>query len=399
MHIITTTAELQETCARLATFDFVTVDTEFHRETTFWPELCLIQMAGPDLAVIVDPLAKALDLKPFFKLMADPGVTKVFHAARQDIEIVFHLGGLIPMPVFDTQIAAMVCGFGDSVSYNQLVQKITGVQLDKSSRFTDWRQRPLSDRQLTYALADVTYLRDIHAVLSDRIKAENRSGWLSEEIAVLESPETYDLHPDDAWKRLRARLKKPRELAVLRAVAAWREREARNRNVPRGRILKDDSLFEVAQQQPVDPVALGKLRSIPKGWENAAAARGLLEAVGEAMAIAKEDLPKVPRQQSLPEGTSAAVEFLKVLLKLTSEKNGVAAKLIANTSDLEKIAVKGAEADVACLTGWRRSLFGEAALKLISGDVALRFMSGRIETVDIPPAASSPMEAGGQTTG
>ncbi len=381
--MIETTADLEAACQQLARSNYITIDTEFLRETTFWPELCLIQMASPDLAVIVDPMAKGIDLAPFFALMANPEVIKVFHAARQDIEIIFHLGNLIPHPIFDTQVAAMVCGFGDSVSYDQLVNRVTGTQIDKSSRFTDWSRRPLTDKQLDYALADVTHLRDIYKYLAAELEREGRSLWLTEEMAILEARDTYDLHPDDAWQRLKMRVKKPIELAVLKTVAAWREREARARNVPRGRILKDDAIYEIAQQQPKDAEALARLRTIPKGWERSGAGTAVIEAVNEALAIPKADLPKMPRQSHTPEGAAAAGEMLKVLLKLIAEKQGVAAKIIANSDDLDKIAAEGDKADVGALKGWRRELFGETALKLINGEVALRFVDKKIETVEL----------------
>lgn len=381
--MIETTTELEAACEQLARSNYITIDTEFLRETTFWPELCLIQMASPDLAVIVDPMAKGIDLSPFFALMANPEVIKVFHAARQDIEIIFHLGNLIPHPIFDTQVAAMVCGFGDSVSYDQLVNRVTGTQIDKSSRFTDWSRRPLTDKQLDYALADVTHLRDIYKYLAAELEREGRSLWLTEEMAILEARDTYDLHPDDAWQRLKMRVKKPIELAVLKTVAAWREREARARNVPRGRILKDDAIYEIAQQQPKDAEALARLRTVPKGWERSSAGTAVIEAVNEALAIPKTDLPKLPRQNHTPEGAAAAGEMLKVLLKLIAEKQGVAAKIIANSDDLDRIAAEGEKADVGALKGWRRELFGETALKLINGEVALRFVDKKIETVEL----------------
>ncbi|WP_454287484.1 ribonuclease D [Rhizobium arsenicireducens] len=380
--MIETTAALEEACLKLAQSDFITIDTEFLRETTFWPELCLIQMASPDLEVIVDPLAKGLDLAPFFALMADTSVIKVFHAARQDIEIVFHLGNLIPHPIFDTQVAAMVCGFGDSVSYDQLVQKVKNVHIDKTSRFTDWSRRPLSEKQLDYALADVTHLRDVYLKLKEELDREGRAGWLTEEMAILESRETYDLHPDDAWQRLKMRLRKPQELAVMQYVAAWREREARNRNVPRSRVLKDDAIYEIAQQQPKDTEALGRLRTIPKGWERSASGAAIIEQVNTALALPKTDMPHIHRHSHAPEGAQAAVELLKVLLRLTSEKHGVASKVIANSEDLEKIAAEGEKADVPAMHGWRRELFGDVALKLISGDVGLRFIDKRVEAVE-----------------
>ncbi|MBC7313183.1 MAG: ribonuclease D [Rhizobium sp.] len=380
--MIETTAALEEACLKLAQSDFITIDTEFLRETTFWPELCLIQMASPDLEVIVDPLAKGLDLSPFFTLMADTSVIKVFHAARQDIEIIFHLGNLIPHPIFDTQVAAMVCGFGDSVSYDQLVQKVKNVHIDKTSRFTDWSRRPLSEKQLDYALADVTHLRDVYLKLKEELDREGRAAWLTEEMAILESRETYDLHPDDAWQRLKMRLRKPQELAVMQYVAAWREREARNRNVPRSRVLKDDAIYEIAQQQPKDTEALARLRTIPKGWERSASGAAIVEQVNAALALPKSDMPHVQRHSHAPEGAQAAVELLKVLLRLTSEKHGVASKVIANTEDLEKIAAEGEKADVQAMHGWRRELFGDVALKLISGGVGLRFVDKRVEAVE-----------------
>jgi len=381
--MIETTAELAAACKELAKSDFITIDTEFLRETTFWPELCLIQMASPTTEVIVDPLAKGIDLTPFFELMANTAVLKVFHAARQDIEIIFNRGGLIPHPIFDTQVAAMVCGFGDSVSYDQLVSRTKGIQIDKSSRFTDWSRRPLSEKQLDYALADVTHLRDVYLYLKDELAREGRSSWLSEEMDILEARETYDLHPDDAWQRLKMRLRKPQELAILKYVAAWREREARARNVPRSRVLKDDAIYEIAQQQPKDTEALGRLRTIPKGWERSSSGAAVLEAVNEALALPKADMPHVPRHTQAPEGAAAAVELLKVLLKLISEKHGVAPKVIANSEDLDKIAAEGEKAEVAALHGWRRELFGEPALQLINGEIALRFAGRKVDTVTL----------------
>ena len=381
--MIETTAALEDACRALAQSDFITIDTEFLRETTFWPQLCLIQMASPTLEVLIDPLAKGLDLKPFFELMADPSVIKVFHAARQDIEIIHHLGNLVPHPIFDTQVAAMVCGFGDSVSYDQLVQRTTGAHIDKTSRFTDWSRRPLSDKQLEYALADVTHLRDVYLFLKAQLEREGRSTWLTDEMAILESPGTYDIHPDDAWLRLKSRLRKPQELAILKYAAAWREREARSRNVPRSRVLKDDALYEIAQQQPKDVEGLSRLRTIPKGWERSSSGAAVIEAVSAALALPKAEMPHAPKPTRSPEGTGAAVELLKVLLKLISDREGVAAKVIANTDDLEKIAAEGESAGVPALSGWRRELFGDTALKLISGAVALRFVDKKVEAVEL----------------
>ena len=383
MHVITTQSELETVIAAFEKSDFVTVDTEFIRETTFWPVLCLIQMAAPGMTALIDPLSPGIDLKPFFSLMANEAVTKVFHAARQDIEIILHLGDLIPHPIFDTQVASMVCGFGDSISYDQLVQKVTGARLDKSSRFTDWRYRPLSEKQLDYALADVTHLIEVYQYLSADLEREGRAHWLNEEMQVLTSRETYIPHPEDAWKRLKMRLRKPQELAVVQAVAAWREREARERDVPRGRVLKDDAIYEIAQQAPRDVEALGRLRTIPKGWERSSTAGSLLATVNTALSIPREDMPKLPKVSQQPEGTGAAVELLKVLLRIVAEKEGVAAKVLASSDDIDRIAAEGEKADVPALHGWRRAVFGEPALRLVRGEIAIKFEKRKIAIFEI----------------
>ena len=378
MQLINKQTELDAAIAAIRKSDFVTVDTEFIRETTFWPELCLIQMATPDTTALVDPLAPGIDLAPFFELMADERILKVFHAARQDIEIVFHLGDLIPHPVFDTQVAAMVCGFGESVSYEQLVQRISGGRIDKSSRFTDWRRRPLSDKQLEYALADVTHLIDVYYHLVAELERENRAHWLNEEMEVLTARSTYDQHPDEAWKRLKVRARKPIELAIVQQVAAWREHEARERNVPRGRVLKDEAIQEIAQQQPRDAAALARLRTTPKGWERSGAAGNLIAVIDAALSVPKSEMPQPPKQSQSPEGAGAAVELLKVLLKLVAESHGVAAKVLASTDDIERIAAEGEKANVPALGGWRREVFGEKALSLIDGRLAFRFQNRKV---------------------
>ncbi len=383
MNVILTTEQLKDAVVKLSANDFVAVDTEFIRETTFWPELCLVQMATPSYSCLVDPLSGDLDLAPFFELMANERVTKVFHAARQDLEIVHKLGGLIPSPLFDSQVAAMVCGFGDSISYDQLIVKMTGVQLDKSSRFTDWRQRPLTELQLAYALADVTYLSTIYPMLKDKLETAGRAEWVKEEMATLSSVDTYDLKPEDAWKRLKMRVRKPIELVILQHVAAWREREARERNVPRSRVIKDDTIYEIAQQQPKDQAALGRLRTVPNGWERSGAGQELLKVIIAAIETPKDQMPKLPRHVSAPEGTAAATEMLRVLLKLVTEEQGVAAKVVATSDDLDQIAAKGELADVAAMHGWRRELFGNTALKLIRGEVALKFEQKRIVAVAV----------------
>lgn len=383
MNLITTTSDLADACKRLAAHDYVTVDTEFLRETTFWPKLCVIQLAGPDDAFIVDALATGLDLAPFFELMRDQSVIKVFHAARQDIEIVYHLGGLIPTPLFDTQVAAMVCGFGDSVSYDQLVQRITGARIDKSSRFTDWARRPLTQKQLEYALADVTYLRDVYLFLKANLAEQNRISWVGDEMQVLLSEGTYRTEPEDAWQRLKMRVRKPIELAVLMEVAAWREREAQSRDIPRSRILKDDVIAEIISQHPNSVERLGQLRSVPKGFERSRAGEQIVEAVKAGLARDPKTLPRIERDKPLSNGASATVELLKVLLRMTSEQHGVAAKVIATVDDLEQIAADE-EPDVQALRGWRRELFGEKALALKSGRLALAMQRGRVIALDRP---------------
>jgi ribonuclease D len=380
MSMITTTAELAAACIRFAEFETVTVDTEFMRETTYWPKLCVIQLASPEEAVIVDAMAPELDLAPFFSLMKDESVIKVFHAARQDIEIIYHRGGLIPHPVFDTQVAAMVCGFGDSVSYDQLVGRLTGARLDKSSRFTDWSRRPLSERQIEYALADVTHLRDVYQALSGRLDEQQRSEWVREEMEVLTSPETYQLEPEDAWKRLKLRVRKPVELAILQELAAWREREAQARDVPRGRVIKDDAIYEIAQQQPVSIATLGQLRTVPRGFERSRAAEDIVAAVRKATALPKDQLPRLPKNRPLTNGNGAAVDLLKVLLKMISESHGVAAKVIATVDELEAIAADD-DANVPAMHGWRRELFGETALRLKHGDLALAVKSNHVVAI------------------
>lgn len=368
--IITRTDDLADVCRQLSDLPFVTVDTEFIRESTFWAQLCLIQIAGPEEAFIIDPLAEGIDLAPFYALMNNEQVLKVFHAARQDVEIFVKQAGAVPHPLFDTQVAAMVCGFGDQVSYDQLVQRITNVQIDKTSRFTDWAQRPLSARQIAYAAADVTHLRDVYAMLAAELEEKGRSHWVAEEMAVLTDLATYRSHPEDAWQRLKLRVKKPRQLAVLQSVASWREREAQERNVPRGRVLKDDAIYEIAMNPPSTPEDLARLRTIPRGFERSSTARGVLGAVNEALALPDADLPRIPRQRQAPENSSAAAELLKVLLKMVAEEHRVAARVIANGEDLDRIAAEE-EADVPAMRGWRRQLFGDQALALKRGDLVL----------------------------
>jgi ribonuclease D len=380
MEPITTTDALAEACSRLARHPFVTIDTEFLRESTFFPILCVAQMASSDEAVVIDALAEGIDLRPFYELMANEAVLKVFHAARQDIEIVWHRAGLIPHPVFDTQVAAMVLGYGDSISYDQLVQRITGDALDKSHRFTDWSRRPLTEAQMAYAVSDVTHLRDVYLKLSADLDRRGRTEWVLHEMDVLTSPSTYRLEPEKAWERLKTRVRKPKELAVLIEVAAWREREAQARDVPRGRVLKDEVIGDIAVHAPTTPEKLAHLRSIPRGFERSKWGVDILAAVARGLERDPKSLPRIERTAPTPNGT-ATVELLKVLLRMTSERHGVAAKVIATVDDLDRIAADDA-ADVPALKGWRRDLFGEKALALKHGKLALAVEKGRVVTVE-----------------
>jgi ribonuclease D len=380
MDLITTTEELAATCARMARHPFVTVDTEFLRETTFYPLLCVAQMASPDEAVVIDALAEGIDLTPWFTLMNDEKVMKVFHAARQDIEIVWNMGKKIPHPIFDTQVAAMVLGYGDSISYDQLVQRITGDALDKSHRFTDWTRRPLSDAQISYAISDVTHLRDVYLKLAADLAKRERTNWVAAEMAILTSPETYRADPERAWERLKGRVRKPKELAVLMEIAAWREREAQTRDVPRSRVMKDDALADIAVQAPTSLERLAHLRSLPKGFERSRWGEQIIDAVKRGLERDPKTLPRLERFRPAPNG-AATVELLKVLLRMTAENHGVAAKVIATVDELDRITADD-DADVPALKGWRRELFGEKALALKHGKLALAVNKGRVITVD-----------------
>jgi len=376
MNLITTTADLAAACVRLATHPFVTIDTEFLRDSTYYPKLCLLQMASPDEGLLVDPLAPELDLAPFFALMADQRVMKVFHAARQDLEIVWNLGRMLPTPLFDTQIAAMVCGYGDSVGYEQLANDLAKARIDKSSRFTDWSRRPLSEAQLVYALSDVTHLRDIYLALKSDLEQTGRTEWLVEEMAVLNHPGTYETKPEDAWMRLKGRVRKPREVALLIEIAAWRETEAQSKDVPRGRILKDDALMDIVQRAPREPEALSDLRSLPRGFERSRAGADVLAAVERALAVDHKTLPRLDRPERHG-GNGAVLDLMKVLLKAVSDSERVAPKIIATVDDLEAIANDDG-ADVPALKGWRRTLFGEKALALKTGQLSLRMRDGKV---------------------
>ena len=388
MLVITATQPLADACERLAQHDFVAVDTEFMREQTFWPKLCLVQLAAPGLELIVDPMAPGIDLAPFFALMANTRVMKVFHAARQDIEIVHYKAGIVPKPVFDTQVAAMVCGYGDSISYVNLVKKVSNLDLDKSSRFTDWARRPLSDKQLHYALGDVTHLRDVYVHLRDTLDKTGRASWLDQEMAGLIDPKTYEVDPESAWKRLKLKVRNRKGLAVLMELAAWRERQAQAQDVPRNRVLRDEALYDIANQQPTEAGQLAELRTLSDGFARSARAKDIVDAVKRGLARDPKSVPPINNGVALTPEANAMLELLRVLLKAAAGKNGVAPRLIADSEDLERIASEN-EPDVPALKGWRRQLFGDDALKLKRGELALAIRSGEVVVFPADAAASA----------
>lgn len=377
MTLIADTASLAAFCQQAHTETYVTVDTEFLRDKTYWPQLCLVQVGTSIGAAAIDPLAPGIDLAPLYALMADQAVLKVFHAARQDIEIFVNRANAVPKPLFDTQVAAMVCGFGDSVSYETLVNKLARKSLDKSSRFTDWSLRPLSTRQLDYALADVVHLRPIYEALAAKLEESGRAHWLQEEMNTLTDPATYSVDPADAWKRIKHRTNKPRFLAVLREVAAWREREVQARDMPRSRLLKDESLLDIAGQAPANRDELSRIRGLGKGLIEGRMGDALLAAIARAKAIPKDDLPPVPDRDDLPPGLGPTVDLLRVLLKARCDAEGIAPRLVAGGDDLERIAADD-DAQVPALHGWRREIFGEDALKLKRGELALTVRGGQV---------------------
>lgn len=383
MDVITATKDLAALCKRLAKADYVTVDTEFMRERTFWPQLCLAQVAGPDDAVAIDSMADGIDLAPLFELMANKDVLKVFHAARQDIEILYHLSGHGPEPMFDTQIAAMVCGFGDSVSYEALVTKLTKARIDKSLRFTDWARRPLTDRQLRYAIDDVRHLRMVYEKLAKRLDKSGRSAWVAEEMAALADPALYTMQPEEAWRRIKTRVADPRALAILREVTAWRESEAQNRDVPRNRIVRDEALLEIATHAPASAKELARTRGLAQSIAEGAMGRKILAAVARGVALPDADCPQAPQRRPTPRGIGPVADLLKVLLKMKSEKHDVAQRLIASTADIERIAAEN-EPDVPALHGWRREVFGNDALALKTGKLALMIRGRRLHAAPLP---------------
>lgn len=380
---ITDQDALDAACERLSQGSFICVDTEFHRETTYWPELCLIQASCEDYEVMIDPMAEDLDIGPFLQLIADPSRPKVFHAARQDLEIFNRLIGHPPAPVFDTQIAAMALGIGDSVSYDNLIQRILKRRIDKSSQFTDWKRRPLTEKQLVYALGDVTHLRDAYVQMIQRLKSQDRLDWVEAEMADLTDPQVYDTSPENAWKRLKLRKPNREYAAVFASVAAWREEKAQTLNKPRRRILKDDAIQEIADQKPQSDKAFDRLRAVPKGFIRSKYADGLVEAIHVAIEDPSAYAPKLPRRQQNPEMPAGAPEMLKVLLKAVSEEANVVPRLIANAADVEKLARGETGQEIAAMNGWRYELFGKKALALLSGKLALSFQDGQVRLFEL----------------
>jgi ribonuclease D len=373
MNLITDSEALARFCADQTSADFVAVDTEFLRDQTYWPKLCLVQVAGPTAAVAIDPLAPGIDLQPLYDLMQKPDLLKVFHAGRQDLEIFFHATGKVPAPISDTQVAAMVCGFGESASYESLVNKLAKAAVDKSSRFTDWSYRPLTERQLAYALDDVIHLRTVYARIREQLEKTGREHWLESDMAILSDPATYRLDPNDAWRRLKLRNPKPRTLAALKAIAAWREIEAQKRDLPRGRILRDEAVIELASHMPTTAAQLARTRGLPGGFADGKWGAAVLEAIATVMAQPQDALPKPEQAAETPGNLGSTVELLKVLLKYKAEKNGVAARLLATTDELERIAA-GHD-----LTGWRYELFGADAAALRDGKLTLGLERGRVK--------------------
>ncbi|KJS25813.1 MAG: ribonuclease D [Hyphomonadaceae bacterium BRH_c29] len=380
---ITEQSALEDFCGKLAESDFICVDTEFHRETTYWPELCLVQASAPGVEGLIDPLAEDLDIGPFLNLIAADNRVKVFHAARQDIEIFNRLIGHPPGPIFDTQVAAMALGYGDSISYDNLVQRVLRRQIDKSSQFTDWMRRPLSQKQLVYALGDVTHLRDAYLIMRDKLDSSGRLPWVQEEMSDLEDPAKYDTDPAKAWQRLKLRTQKKDYTAVIVAVAAWREQLAQELDKPRRRILKDDAIQEIASQKPRSENDYNQLRAVPNGFVRSKHGQGLIEAVVAALDNPSSLAPDLePRQQNaqIPAG---APELLKVLLKHVSDEHDVVPRLIANAADIDRIARGDKGDDIPAMQGWRYEMFGRKAEALLSGKLAVSFEGGQVRLFDV----------------
>ena len=386
MTLISDTRELAAFCERIAKSPFVTVDTEFMRERTYWPKLCVVQLGGAEEAAAIDALADGIDLAPVFELMQNRDLLKVFHAGRQDLEIFYHLTGKLPEPIFDTQIAAMVCGFGDAAGYETLVTKLTRAHLDKASRFTDWSARPLTERQVAYALDDVTYLRKVYEKLGKKLAQNGRAEWLAEEIVTLTSPETYDPNPEEVFRRIKTRSASPRYLAVLREIAAWRELEAQRLDLPRSHVLRDESMVEIAHHMPTTPAELARTRGVGRRLAEGSAGAALLAALARGKALAEKDCPQPIDRPAMPNGLGPVTDLLKVLLKMKAEESGAAQRLVASSDDLDLIAAFGEEADVPALRGWRREVFGKDALKLCRGEIGLAVRGKRLDVIVVEPS-------------
>jgi ribonuclease D len=378
MTLITESAALAAFCAKVSSSSYVTVDTEFMRDRTYYPQLCLVQVAGPDDAAAIDALAPGIDLSPLLALMDNPAILKVFHAARQDLEIFYNLTGRVPTPLFDTQVAAMVCGFGDQVSYETLAAQLSRARIDKSVRFTDWAQRPLSERQVTYALSDVTHLRPAYEALARKLAANGRAGWLQEEMATLLDPATYRLDPEEVWRRMRPRGAKPKFLAIMKEVTAWREREAQRRDTPRNRVVRDETILDLCAHSPTTLDELARMRGLSKNFADGRLGQELLDAVKRGLAMPQAEIPTLPEGPDLPSGLGPIVELLKVLLKMKCEEHGVAQKLVATTAELERIAASDDDTDIPALQGWRREVFGGAALDLKASKLAFTLKGKKI---------------------
>jgi ribonuclease D len=383
MTLITTTEDLARFCAPLHAAGYITVDTEFMREKTYWPKLCLVQIGGPEGAAAIDPLADGIDLAPLYALMQDQNVLKVFHAARQDVEIFVNLTGKVPEPMFDTQVAGMVCGFGESVSYENLIARLVGAKIDKSSRFTDWSHRPLTEKQVVYALGDVIHLRPAYEKLREKLEKTGRGEWLDDEMAILTDPATYRTEPMESWQRLRIRGGKPRFLAILQELCAWRELEAQRLDIPRSRLLRDEALMEIAHHPPKDAASLSRIRGLSQGFADGKSGTAILEAVARAEARPLDQCPAPEEHRDNPAGIGPVVELLRVLLKMVSDDEGVAAKLLASSSDLDLIAGSDAP-DVQAMQGWRYDIFGKKAMALKNGQLMLAIQNRKVKLVSPP---------------
>ena len=383
MAVIADNTSLTKFCDRLIKSSYITVDTEFLRDQTYWPRLCLVQIADEHEAAVIDTLAKGINITPLLNLLTNSRILKIFHAARQDLEIFYRLMGRLPSPIFDTQIAAMVCGFGDAAGYDTLVRKLTDETIDKSSRFTDWALRPLSQRQINYALGDVTHLRQVYIKLNEMLGENNRHNWMDEELSILRDTKNYTFEPEDAWRRIKFRAPKPRFLAILKEVAAWREIEAQNKDIPRNRIVRDESLIEISHHAPENINDLSRARGLSLKKAQGSLGKALLNAVKVGLNVPIENLPEVKRDAPLPKGIGPITDLLKVLLKLKCEKHDVAQKLIATVNDMEQIAAFGKNANVPALQGWRQEVFGIDALRLRSGQLAMVIKDHHLELVEI----------------